>query len=124
MRKKIEHDSDSSGDSEDFEEIETACHRHNPIPRDEDNRTWRRHFANQVAQALRASARIDRRKDETGTVPFRIRLGTVAKAALDKEAKAQGRPSANLAQWTLVEWLREKGLLNISPEHAPGGIRG
>lgn len=50
-------------------------------------------------------------KDEAGTIPFSIRLGTGAKAALDKEAKAQGRPSANLAQWIIAEWLREKGLL-------------
>jgi hypothetical protein len=34
-----------------------------------------------------------------------------AKAALDKEAKAQGRPAANLAQWIIVEWLRSKGLM-------------
>jgi hypothetical protein len=39
-------------------------------------------------------------------VPFRIRLGAKAKLALDKEAKAQGRPSANLAQWIIAEWLR------------------
>jgi hypothetical protein len=48
---------------------------------------------------------------EAGTVPFSIRLNAGAKAALDKEAKAQGRPSANLAQWIIVEWLREKGLV-------------
>jgi hypothetical protein len=50
-------------------------------------------------------------KDETGTVPFSIRLGSRAKVALDKEAKAQGRASANLAQWIIVEWLKEKGIL-------------
>lgn len=50
-------------------------------------------------------------KEETGTIPFSIRLDARAKACLDKEAKAQGRPSANLAQWIIVEWLREKGLL-------------
>jgi hypothetical protein len=48
---------------------------------------------------------------ETGTVPFSIRLNAGAKAALDKEAKAQGRPSANLAQWIIVEWLKGKGIL-------------
>lgn len=49
-------------------------------------------------------------KDDTGTVPFSIRLGHGTKDALDKEAKKQGRPSANLAQWIITEWLREKGL--------------
>jgi hypothetical protein len=48
---------------------------------------------------------------EVGTVPFSIRVNSVAKAALDKEAMAQGRPAANLAQWIIVEWLREKGLI-------------
>jgi len=28
-----------------------------------------------------------------------------------KEAEAQGRPSANLAQWIIVEWLRTQGRL-------------
>jgi hypothetical protein len=50
-------------------------------------------------------------KDDTGTVPFSIRLGHGAKAALDKEALKQGRPSANLTQWIITEWLREKGLV-------------
>ena len=50
-------------------------------------------------------------KDESGTVPFSVRLSTKAKAALDKEAATQGRPSANLAQWIIAEWLKEKGLL-------------
>jgi hypothetical protein len=50
-------------------------------------------------------------KDDSGTVPFSVRLSTSAKAALDKEAKAQGRPAANLAQWIIVEWLRSKGLI-------------
>ena len=50
-------------------------------------------------------------KDDTGTVPFSIRLSKGAKTALDKEAKAQGRPSANLAQWIITEWLRGKGAL-------------
>jgi hypothetical protein len=35
-------------------------------------------------------------------VPFSIRLGSNAKAALDKEAKTQGRPSANLVQWIIA----------------------
>jgi hypothetical protein len=48
---------------------------------------------------------------EAGTVPFSIRLGVQAKVALDKEARAQGRPSANLAQWIIVEWLKSKGCL-------------
>jgi hypothetical protein len=48
---------------------------------------------------------------ETETVPFSIRLNVRAKAALDKEAAAQGRPSANLAQWIIVEWLKTKGLV-------------
>jgi hypothetical protein len=48
---------------------------------------------------------------ESATVPFSIRLNIRAKAALDKEAASQGRPSANLAQWIVVEWLRIKGLL-------------
>jgi hypothetical protein len=43
---------------------------------------------------------------EIATVPFSIRLNVRAKAALDKEAKAQGRPSANLAQWVIVDWLK------------------
>jgi hypothetical protein len=46
-----------------------------------------------------------------GTVPFSIRLSVQAKVALDKEARAQGRPSANLAQWIIVEWLKSKGCL-------------
>ncbi|HEY8008319.1 MAG TPA: hypothetical protein VIE66_16325 [Methylocella sp.] len=50
-------------------------------------------------------------KDETGSVPFSIRLSKPAKLALDKEAAAQGRPSANLAQWIVVEWLKAKSLL-------------
>jgi hypothetical protein len=48
---------------------------------------------------------------ETGTVPFSVRLSAGAKKTLDKEAAAQGRPSANLAQWIIAEWLREKGLI-------------
>jgi hypothetical protein len=48
---------------------------------------------------------------EAGTIPFSIRLNAGAKAALDKEAKSQGRPSANLAQWIIVEWLKGKGIL-------------
>jgi hypothetical protein len=48
---------------------------------------------------------------EIAAVPFSIRLNARAKVALDREAKAQGRPSANLAQWIITEWLREKGLL-------------
>jgi hypothetical protein len=48
---------------------------------------------------------------QTETVPFSIRLNVRAKTALDKEAAAQGRPSANLAQWIIVEWLKEKGFL-------------
>jgi hypothetical protein len=50
-------------------------------------------------------------KDETGSVPFSIRLIKPAKSALDKEASAQGRPTANLAQWIIMEWLKEKGIL-------------
>jgi len=48
---------------------------------------------------------------EVGTVQFSIRLNVRAKEALDKEAAAQGRPSANLAQWIVVEWLKSKGCL-------------
>jgi hypothetical protein len=48
---------------------------------------------------------------EAGTVPFSIRLSVQAKVALDKEARAQGRPSANFAQWIIVEWLKSKGCL-------------
>jgi hypothetical protein len=48
---------------------------------------------------------------EAGAVPFSIRLSVRAKEALDKEARAQGRPSANLAQWIIVEWLKSKGCL-------------
>jgi predicted DNA-binding protein len=48
---------------------------------------------------------------EPATVPFSIRLSSDAKAVLDREAKAQGRPTANLAQWIIVEWLRKKELL-------------
>jgi hypothetical protein len=48
---------------------------------------------------------------EPRTIPFSIRLDTRAKTALDKQAAAQGRPSANLAQWIIVEWLKEKGFL-------------
>jgi hypothetical protein len=44
-------------------------------------------------------------------VPFSIRLNAHAKAALDKESAAQGRPSANLAQWIVTEWPKSKGLL-------------
>jgi hypothetical protein len=50
-------------------------------------------------------------KPETGSVPFSIRLDVKAKAALDKEAANQARPSANLAQAIIVTWLREKGFL-------------
>jgi hypothetical protein len=51
------------------------------------------------------------KEDDSGTVPFSVRLNASAKAALDKEAKAQGRPAANLAQWIILEWLRSKGLI-------------
>jgi hypothetical protein len=48
---------------------------------------------------------------EAGSVPFSIRLSKGAKLALDKEAMVQGRPSANLAQWIIVEWLKANGSL-------------
>jgi predicted transcriptional regulator len=45
------------------------------------------------------------------TMPFTVRLDSAAKAALDKAAAAQGRPSANLAQWFIVEGLKAGGWL-------------
>jgi hypothetical protein len=42
---------------------------------------------------------------------FTIRIAPEVRAALDKAGETQGRPSANLAQWILAEWLKSNGFL-------------
>jgi predicted HicB family RNase H-like nuclease len=42
---------------------------------------------------------------------FTIRIAPDVRAALDKAGETQGRPSANLAQWVIAEWLKSNGFL-------------